>query len=77
MCVTKSGWISSSTFSTRSIMAFVLKWTVSVPSVTVNECSAAMLDQVVNGFEKEPLMNEDLIRIGRRVLSILPPAKEN
>lgn len=39
-----------------------------MPSVTVTEFSAAMIDQVVNGFEKEPLMNEDLVRIGRRVL---------
>jgi hypothetical protein len=50
---------------------------MSVPSVAVNECSAAMLDQVANGFEMEPLMNEDLVRIGQRVLSVPPPAKGN
>jgi len=32
------------------------------------DISAVMLDQVVNGFDKEPLENEDMVRIGRRVL---------
>jgi hypothetical protein len=53
----------------RSIMAFAMRLAMSMPSVTVTEISATMLDQVVNGFEKEPLMNEDLVRIGQRVLS--------
>ena len=77
MCSAKCGWITAATFSARSLVAFALKWGMSVPSVAVNECSAAMLDQVANGFEKEPLMNEDLVRIGRRVLSVPPPAKGN
>lgn len=72
VCVAKPGWITAATFSTRSIMAFVMRWTVSLPSVSVTECSATMLDQVTNGFDKEPLTNEDLVRIGRRVLSALP-----
>ncbi len=72
MCVAKPGWITAATFTTRSIMAFAMRWTVSIPSVTVTECSAAMLDQVANGFDKEPLVNEDLVRIGRRVLSAPP-----
>jgi hypothetical protein len=42
-----------------------MKWAGIVPSITVTEIAAAMLDQVVNGFEKEPLRNEDLVRIGR------------
>jgi hypothetical protein len=36
-----------------------------VPSVTLTEIAVVMLDQVVKGFEKEPLMNEDLVRIGQ------------
>jgi len=40
----------------------------SLPSLSVVEMSAAMLDQVLNGFEKDPLTNEDLVRIGRRAL---------
>jgi hypothetical protein len=77
VCAAKSGWITAATFSTRSVVAFALRWTVSVPSVAVNECAAAMLDQAANGFEKEPLLNEDLVRIGQRVLSAPPPGKGN
>jgi hypothetical protein len=50
-------------------MAMALKFSASVPSVSVSECSTAMLDQVVKGFENEPLANEDLIRIARPVLN--------
>lgn len=49
------------------LRATLLWWTVSLPSVGVVEFSAAMLDQVLNGFEKDPLENADLIRIGRKV----------
>ncbi len=50
-------------------MAFAMKWTMSLPSISVTDISAAMLDQVANGFEMEPLKSEDLIKIARRVLS--------
>jgi hypothetical protein len=47
-----------------------LLWLVaSLPSIGNVEISAAMLDQVLNGFEKDPLVNDDLVRIGRKVLS--------
>jgi hypothetical protein len=39
-----------------------------VPNISVVEVAAAILDQVVNGFEKDPLMNDDLARIGKGVL---------
>lgn len=52
----------------RSIVALVIRVATLKACVTVTECSATLLDQIVNGFEKEPLENEDLIRIGRRVL---------
>ncbi|KIM96698.1 hypothetical protein OIDMADRAFT_131398 [Oidiodendron maius Zn] len=75
VCVAKPGWITAATFTTRSVVAFVMKLALSMPSVTITECSAAMLDQVANGFEKEPLVNKDLVRIGRRVLSA-PPSED-
>jgi hypothetical protein len=53
-------------------MAFAARLVMSMRSVSVTECSAAMLDQVVNGFDKEPLENEDLVSIGRRALSASP-----
>jgi hypothetical protein len=34
-----------------------------IPPIPVTDIAAAMLDQVIKGFEKEPLMPEDLIRI--------------
>jgi len=69
VCVAKPGWITAATFTNRSIMAFVVRWTIGLPSVSVSEISATMLDQVANGFDQESLMNDDLVRIGRRVSS--------
>lgn len=43
---------------------FILKLTGVVPVVSVEEVSAAMLKQVVSGFEKEVLENSDLVRLG-------------
>lgn len=39
-----------------------------VPNVGLEEIAAAMLEQAVNGIEKDTLLNEDLVRIGRKVL---------
>ena len=39
-----------------------------IPEVHLSELAAAMVDQCVNGITKDPLWNEDLIKIGRRVL---------
>ena len=41
---------------------------VGVPKVEVTEIAATMVDQVVNSFEKDMLLNEDLVRIGSEVL---------
>ena len=51
------------------LRATMLWWMASVPSVSVVEISAAMLEQVLDGFEKDPLMNDDLARIGQKALS--------
>ncbi|KAJ7814610.1 hypothetical protein B0H14DRAFT_3476903 [Mycena olivaceomarginata] len=65
-CVAKPGLITSSIGS--SILAVGLKLVMGVPSVSVEEISATMLRQVVEGFEKEPLECKDLVRIGRKAL---------
>jgi len=44
-----------------------MQWAGLVPNVDVTEIAAAMLDQVIKGFEKEPLENADLVRIGRGI----------
>ena len=38
-------------------------------SVEVSELVAAMLHQVINGIEKDPLMNDELAAIGKKVLA--------
>jgi hypothetical protein len=67
-CVAKPGLITHSYAS--SFFALGLRLAMSVPSVRLEEVAAAMLQQVTtaHGFEKEPLQNEDLVRIGRRAL---------
>ncbi|KAI0176622.1 hypothetical protein BJ166DRAFT_584789 [Pestalotiopsis sp. NC0098] len=40
-----------------------------IPEVDLTEVAAAMLDQVLRGFESDTLSNDDLVRIGRRVLA--------
>lgn len=52
----------------KNAFASVMGYVMSVPSIYVHEISAAILHEVVNGFEKEPLMNEDLVRIGREAM---------
>jgi hypothetical protein len=66
-CVAKPGLITKPGNYFNIAFATVLKWAGLVPNVAVTEAAAAILDQVVNGFEKEPLMNDDLVRIGREL----------
>jgi hypothetical protein len=65
--VAKPGLIMAGTL-TGSLFGAVLRTTGVVPSVRVEEVAAAMLQQVVNGFEKDPLTNADLVRIGHAAL---------
>ncbi|MCJ1399425.1 hypothetical protein MMC11_002627 [Xylographa trunciseda] len=67
-CVAKPGLITAPDRILRTIGATVLSYTMSVPKIDVRDISAAMLHQVVHGFEKEPLENNDLVRIGRQAL---------
>lgn len=39
-----------------------------LPKVELQDVAAALLDQVVNGFEKDTLLNDDLTRIGQKTL---------
>jgi len=66
-CVSKPGFITKPGNYLNIAFATVLKWAGLVPNISVTEVAAAMLDQVINGFEKEPLMNDDLVRIGRGI----------
>ncbi|KAL8948604.1 MAG: hypothetical protein Q9222_005220 [Ikaeria aurantiellina] len=67
-CVAKPGIITQSGQYLKTALAVVLWYVIGLPRVDVKECAAAMLHEVVQGFSKEPLLNEDLVRIGRREL---------
>lgn len=60
--------INSDKTVTRQVIGTFLRVTGALPSLRVEEISAAMLQQVANGFEKEPLDNADLTRIGKAAL---------
>lgn len=39
-----------------------------LPVIELQDISAALLDQVVGGFEKDTLVSDDMTRIGRKAL---------
>lgn len=59
-CITKSGFINAP--------GKVMPNVPGLPLVELQDIAAAMLDQVVNGFEKDTLSNDDLVRIGKKAL---------
>jgi hypothetical protein len=68
VCVAKPGLIIGSGQYAKWVFAMLLEVAGVVPSLYNVEVAAAMLDQVVKGFEKEPLENIDLRRIGKLAL---------
>lgn len=67
-CVVKPGIITAPGQYLKTISATALKWLGVVPTLDVGEVSAAMLEMVTKGWDKEPLENEDLIKVGRAAL---------
>ncbi|KAJ6512995.1 hypothetical protein C8R45DRAFT_1049963 [Mycena sanguinolenta] len=65
-CVVKPGPITHDAESLA--MAEKLK-ARGIPNIDLKEISAAILQQVVHGIEKEPLMNDELAIIGRKALA--------
>ncbi|KAK9241494.1 hypothetical protein V1506DRAFT_517969 [Lipomyces tetrasporus] len=41
---------------------------IGLPKVDVHEVAATLIDQAINGIEKDTLLNDDLIRIGQKAL---------
>jgi len=66
-CVAKPAVIGTPGPSVKNVFLSTANW-VGLPKIEVSECAAAMIDQVINGFEKEPLDNTDLVRLGRKAL---------
>jgi hypothetical protein len=42
---------------------------IGLPLVGVSEIAATLLEQAINGIEKDTLLNDDLIRIGQKALA--------
>lgn len=40
-----------------------------LPNIELHDIAAALLDQAVNGFQKNTLSNDDMVNIGQRVLA--------
>ncbi|KAK1613496.1 hypothetical protein BDP81DRAFT_466795 [Colletotrichum phormii] len=64
-CVVKPGLITAPNDFMKMALAYVLSWTISLPSIGVNEISSAMLNQSILGFEKDTLEKDDLVRLGK------------
>ena len=67
----KPGLIMSPNFVGRTAMSAVSN-AVNLPAVKVEECAAASLKQCIEGIEKDPLLNKDLVSIGSEYLKKLP-----
>lgn len=66
-CIAKPGIINSPE-KPKPMLQRAFFSLIGLPSVQVSEISAALIDQVVNGFEKDTLVNADLARIGQKAL---------
>jgi len=70
--IVRPGMVWSSITFWRRAQANVFRamnvFTRAIPNISRTELSAAILDQVVHGFEKEDLSNADLVRIGGAAL---------
>ncbi|KAI1471667.1 NAD(P)-binding protein [Daldinia caldariorum] len=63
--VAKPGFITAPGYIMKSIAATALQFALGLPNIGVVDLTTTMLDQVINGFEKETLTHEDLVRIAK------------
>ncbi|KAJ5210898.1 hypothetical protein N7491_010713 [Penicillium cf. griseofulvum] len=72
VCIAQPGVIANSTTWSQALVANLFRilnlFGRPLPNVQRNELAAAVINQVMHGFEKETLLNADLVRIGRREL---------
>ncbi|KAL8801123.1 MAG: hypothetical protein Q9182_004675 [Xanthomendoza sp. 2 TL-2023] len=68
-CVAKPGFITESGRYLRTFLAMIFYHVFSLPRIDLEECARAILHQVLQGFSKETLENEDLIKIGRQKIN--------
>ncbi|KAK4151600.1 hypothetical protein C8A00DRAFT_17008 [Chaetomidium leptoderma] len=67
-CIAKAGLISSPEKPTPMLQKAFFA-VIGLPKIQVSEISAAMLRQVVNGFETDTLLNADMVRDGQKFLA--------
>lgn len=72
VCIAQPGVIANSTTWSRALVANIFRVFNSVgrpfPNIHRSELAAAVLDQALNGFKKETLMNNELVNIGQKAL---------
>lgn len=70
-CVAKPGLIDAPgrTGLVMKAVQTVGRSIISLPKIDVSEIAATLLDQVVKWFEKDTLLNKDLVRIGQKALA--------
>lgn len=72
VCIAQPGMVTSFVTFWRTAQAYLFGFTNlftrAIPNVSREELAAAMLSQLVNGFEKETLTNADLVEMGRIAL---------
>ena len=66
-CVSKPGLITAPSRVDEASAAIknATERGFSLPSINVTDLCLGMIDQVIAGFEKEPLGNDDLIELGK------------
>jgi nucleoside-diphosphate-sugar epimerase len=71
VCIAKPGLIDGPGRGTLTggILTTILRVLVGVPKVEVSHVAATLIGQAVHGLEKDTLLNEDLTRIGTKVLA--------
>jgi hypothetical protein len=69
-CVAKFGLVDApgKTGPVMKAVQTVGRSIIGLPKIEATELAAALLDQAINGLEKETLVNEDLVRIGQKAL---------
>jgi hypothetical protein len=65
--VPKPGLITSPGLSIRSVFTKAVSMVSSVVAIDRADLVAVMLDQVINGFEKDTLLNADLVRLAKQL----------
>lgn len=69
-CVAKPGLIDApgGMGFVRDMGRMVLRTVVGLPKVEVGQVAATLIDQAINGFETDTLLNEDLVSMGAKLL---------